>query len=265
MSSNASGWYAGERGGFDAGIGTRRVQQLAIEHAPARLVVAVLLDVQLDRRHVARVEAGIRAPRRVEAARHQSGADQQQQRDRHLRDDETRAQPSARRAARRRVFVDDRHQIDPRALQRRDESEDERAPAGDQRREPDDEAVDLDVEEDALRRGEPLGVADEQRDAVPARAGRRGRRRARRARDSRQPAAGRSASRVAPSARRTRDFAASRHAAHQHEPGDVRARDHQHQQAHRAQHDQRRQHVASGAPPGDLPERHDLQPLRRHP
>ena len=42
------------------------------------------------------------------------------------------------------------------------------------------------------------------------------------------------------------DLAAPRHAAHQHEPGDVRARDQQHQQAHRAQHDQRRQHVASG-------------------
>ena len=133
-----------------AGVGTRRLQQLAIEDAAARLVVPVLLDVQRDRRHVARVEAGIRAPRRLDAARRQSGADQEQERDRHLRDHETRPQPSSRRAARRRVFVDDRHQIDPRALQRRDESEHERAPAGDQRRETDDEAVDADIEEDAL-------------------------------------------------------------------------------------------------------------------
>ena len=41
---------------------------------------------------------------------------------------------------------------------------------GDQRRERDDQAVDVDVEENPLRRREPLGVADEHRDRRAARA-----------------------------------------------------------------------------------------------
>ena len=58
-----------------------------------------------------------------------------------------------------------------------------------------------------------------------------------------------------------RDFAASRHPAHQDQPRDVRARDQQDQQAHRANNDQGRQHLHRGAA-RCLPERHDSQPLR---
>ena len=112
------------------------------------------------------VEAGIGASRRFDAARRQAGADEKQQRDRDLRDHELGAQPSARGAAWRGVFVDHRHQVDPRAVQRRNESEHERAPAGDERRETDHEAVDVDIEEDPLRCGEPLGVADQDRDSA---------------------------------------------------------------------------------------------------
>ncbi len=48
-------------------------------------------------------------------------------------------------------------------MQRRDESEHERARAADQRRKSDDEEVDLHIEEDALGSREPLGVPDEHR------------------------------------------------------------------------------------------------------
>ena len=58
------------------------------------------------------VEARVHPPRGVEAARHQPGADQEQQRHRDLRHDETAAHPPAGRAARRGVFVDDRDEID---------------------------------------------------------------------------------------------------------------------------------------------------------
>ena len=74
---------------------------------------------------------------------------------------------------------------------------------GDQRAVGDDQAVALDVEEQALRRGQPLGVVDQRRESPARPAARPGRRPARRAPGSRGRAAGRCARRVAPRASRT--------------------------------------------------------------
>ena len=255
------GRVRGERRRLDAGICTSRVQQFAIEHPPARFVVRVLLDVYGEPRHVARIEAGIRAPRRVGAARREARADEQQQRDGDLGDHETRPQPPARGAARGRVFVDDRHEIDARALKRRDESERERAPAGDQHRKTDHEAVHAGVEEDALGRREPFGVPDEHRDPAPREqhAEERAWRGEHEVLDDQQAddPRPRRAEREAQG-----DFAAPRQAAHEHEPRDVGARDQQHEQPHRDQHAERRQqdHRRAARRP---PERDDSQPLGR--
>ena len=110
---------------------------------------------------MARVVPGIGAPRGVEAARHEARADQEQQRHGDLCHDEARPQASPRRAARRSIFVDDRHEIDARAPQRRNESKDEGAAAGDESREDHDEAIDFHIEEDAARRSEPFGPRGE--------------------------------------------------------------------------------------------------------
>ena len=70
-----------ERGRFDSGLRPHGVEQLLIERASTCVVVAARLEVERDRRDVARVEAGVGSPRRLEAADHQAGADEQQQRD----------------------------------------------------------------------------------------------------------------------------------------------------------------------------------------
>lgn len=119
--------------------------------------------------------------------------------------------------------------IDPRAWKRRDESEDERAPARDQNRDP--APREQDSEEGA--RHEDEGFDNQQTDDPCAR------------RAERQTHG---------------DFAASRHSSHQDEPRDVRARDQQDQQTHRAQDGQGRQHDRRGTV-RCLPERHDPQPL----
>ena len=161
------------------------------------------------------------------------GPDQKEQRHRHLRDDQTGAQSSARRRRAARRPVDDRDQIDPRALKRRNESEHERAPAGDQHREPDDEAVDADIEEDASRRRERLGVPDEQRDPAPREQD--AEHRAGQGEDEVLDDQQTNDPRSRGAERQTHgDFAAARDPAHEHEPRDVRARDQQHQQTHRA-------------------------------
>lgn len=87
--------------------GARTPRSRSAEDVSARFVIAVLCDVDDDRRDLRLVEAWMRALRRLEAARHKPGADEEQERHRHLRDDQARPQPSARRAAGRGVGVDD--------------------------------------------------------------------------------------------------------------------------------------------------------------
>jgi hypothetical protein len=109
------------------------------------------------------VEAGIQAAGGVEAARHQAGADEEEQRDGDLRHHQAGAHPPASSAARRGILVDDRDEIHSRALHRRDEAKNERAGARGRCGEANHQGVDFDVEEQPLRSSEPLRVADEER------------------------------------------------------------------------------------------------------
>ena len=263
VSRKPSGRVFSERRRFDAGVGARRVEQLAIEHAAARLVVPFWRTSTPTEATWSARSRGFSAPCGVEAPRHQPGADQEQSDTATCATTRTAAHPSAGRAARRGVFVDEPSQIDARALQRRHEAEDERTAAGGRRREANHEAVDFDVEE---RR---CGAASHS--ALPMKS-----------RDARYGPRS-STPRLAPGTARTRfstqqpndprprraerqahgDLAASR-TRDQHETRDVRARDRSTSSPIALQHDHRRQHVALAAG-GRLPERHDSQPLHGSP
>ena len=180
---------------------------------------------------------------RVDAACGEAGANQKKQRDRHLCDDEAGPEPPSRCAARRRILVDDRYEIDPGTLKCRHESKHDGAAAGDEHRECDHETVDADIEENALGCGELLRVPDEHRNAALCEkdSNHCSRQSEHEIFDDQQPDDSR--------ARRTErqpdgDFAPSRKAADEHEPGDVCARNQQDEEAHRTQDDEARQHGA---------------------
>ena len=59
------------------------------------------------------IEAGVRLLGRVQAARHQAGADEQQHRHGHLRHDERRTQAGPCGASGRQVVLHHRHEIQP--------------------------------------------------------------------------------------------------------------------------------------------------------
>src|SRR4029078_4862347 len=110
------GQIGSKRCRFDTGIRAGQVQQLAVEDATAALIVGVLLHIQIERRHVVRVVARICAACRVDAACGEAGANQKKKGDSDLCDDEGGAELASGRAARRRVLVDDRYEIDPGTL-----------------------------------------------------------------------------------------------------------------------------------------------------
>ena len=251
-----------ERRRLDARVGARRVQQLAIEDSPARLVVAVLADVDADRRHLGRVRSRDRARRAASRLRDISPAPTSS-----ISDTATCA---TTRPLRSRPRAAPRGEAS--SLMTETRSTRELCSAGTKPKmsalphaaaaaKPITQAVDLDVEEQALRSGEPLGIADEERDAAIRQQHAEGRTGHRQHDVLDQQQANQ------PRPRRAQgephgDLATAGHAAHQHESRDVRAGDGEHQQAHHDQHDHRRQRVALAAG-RRFPERRDSQPLRR--
>ena len=208
-----------------------------------RLVELRALQRHLQRQHVVRVESGIDAAERHRRADEQRRSDQQHQRQRHFDDDQDRAhlvlpEAGARPSA---AFLQRRRQIGLRALQRRNQSEDD---AGRQRhgdREGDDAPVEARrAAPFSPTRGSPAVLTDEQRaDAGPAHeqpehaAGER--------EDDAfgqqlpDDAAARSADGGA-----DRDLAPAAGRAHQQQVGDVGARDQQHEADGAAVDQQRR-------------------------
>ena len=84
----------GEARALDAGNLLRAPQQLVVERAPARFVVALLRDVHRRVQHVRGIEAQVDRLRALHAADEQPGRDEQHERDRDLRRRRARCAPA---------------------------------------------------------------------------------------------------------------------------------------------------------------------------
>jgi len=198
--------------------------------------------LQHERQHAVRVEAGLDARQRDDAAQHQAGANQQDERQRHLGDDHRAAQPAsasqpaARTTNRAQRFGD----VGARRAQRRHQTAQHGgAGAGDDR----------EREHPRIHRNRPeprqFGRSRRDQDLDPGPCQQQAERRAERRHQQAlgehlpdQPAARRA------DRRPDRELAAARRGAHDQEIGDVRARNQQHERDGAHHRQDRRPHVA---------------------
>ena len=117
---------ARKAGRFDAGKRFDPLDDLPVEFAPLRFCVLQQIDVDPGVENFVGIETGIDALRIAQAAQEQAGADQQHQRQRHLRHHENIAKTEALTSlcCCRSFILQRGHQIGPRGLHRRREPED---------------------------------------------------------------------------------------------------------------------------------------------
>ena len=109
---------ARERRALHAGHRRRPLERFALELLTARLGIALPAEIERQRREVLGVEAGVDPLRVLKAAEEQAGADQRDERQRHLRRHEQvpQAEDAARSRRRAALLLQLDDQIGPRRL-----------------------------------------------------------------------------------------------------------------------------------------------------